>query len=257
MTSVNIKGVDVPCSAENEQIDILEIITKFRYFRDWIASLDDKITIKHIHFQNVDKSGGGKIMFVKFKCQAYYMNEPKPIPGIILLRGGAVSCLIELICGDKTFGLLVQQPRLAVGRCTLEAVAGMLDQDKVSGAVMKEVEEETGIVVQYQDLIDRTKCAHGEMLQGMESMVGLSDEYLRLYLCRLSVTSDEMKQLEGRITGLRDHGEYITLKILPWDQIWRETPDAKTLCSMFLREQLMKTGEIRPPIPYSQIISRK
>ena len=71
------------------------------------------------------------------------------IPGIVFMRGGAVSILPVLECGDERFVLLVRQPRLAVGFAAFpEIPAGMLDgSGKFSGVAAKELQEETGIEI--------------------------------------------------------------------------------------------------------------
>jgi ADP-sugar diphosphatase len=140
--SVKINNIDVICTAETPSIDINKIITSFQPFKDWLKSIDTNITVKSIHFQSVDVSQKGNVLFAKFKAVAFLKNESKPIPGIILLRGGGVGCLIELICEGQSFALLVQQPRLPTGKSNfIEICAGMLDgSNNLIGVAVKEVE---------------------------------------------------------------------------------------------------------------------
>ena len=86
------------------------------------------------------------------KCIAYVGDEKQPVPGIVLLRGSAVSCLIEIICDDKTYALLIEQPRLASGKSHFrEVVAGMLDGERnFTGGMVREVK------VRIHNLISET-----------------------------------------------------------------------------------------------------
>ncbi len=71
------------------------------------------------------------------------------VPGIVFMRGGAVSILPILQCDGQRHVLLCRQPRLPVGLAQFpEIPAGMLDgSGKFSGVAAKELEEETGIVI--------------------------------------------------------------------------------------------------------------
>jgi hypothetical protein len=35
--------------------------------------------------------------------------------------------------------------------------------------------------------------------------------------------------MKGRLSGLREHGEFITLSVVPMDQVWRVSADAKAM----------------------------
>lgn len=48
----------------------------------------------------------------------------------------------------------------------------------------------------------------------------------------------EIDELEGKLTGLRDHGESITLKLVSFDDAWKASPDAKLLSSLALYQAL-------------------
>jgi ADP-sugar diphosphatase len=48
----------------------------------------------------------------------------------------------------------------------------------------------------------------------------------------------EIDQLEGKLTGLRDHGESITLKLVDMETAWQQSPDAKLLSSLALYQSL-------------------
>lgn len=47
------------------------------------------------------------------------------------------------------------------------------------------------------------------------------------------------------VLGVLDDGEVITLDIVPLADLWRLTPDGKTLAALYLYEKLVGTGQIK------------
>ena len=138
---IKINGKDVSYTTETPSINVQDIVTRFIPFKDWCSSVDPNIRITNIHFQQVDISRSSTILFLKMKCTAFFGEETIPIPGVVFLRGNAVSCLIEIICQGQTYALLIEQPRLATGRSHFrEVVAGMMDGDSAfAGSMVREV----------------------------------------------------------------------------------------------------------------------
>lgn len=64
------------------------------------------------------------------------------------------------------------------------------------------------------------------------------DEFLRLFVCVKHLDASEINKLEGKLTGLRDEGESITLKIVSLKDAWKLSPDAKLLSSLALYNAL-------------------
>lgn len=130
----------------------------------------------------------------------------------------------------------------------LELPAGMLDgEGGVAGIAVQEMKEECGIVVKESDLIDLTQLAYGENSDGICPSPGGCDEHIRLLYLEKNVTKQELENMKGRLSGLRDHGELITLQVVPFDDIWKLTADAKALCALFLLQQLRREEKV-PPI---------
>ena len=140
MQTLTIHNQEIPYTTETASINVTDIITKFVPWKDWCDSLDSNIKLKHIHFQHVDVIHD-RIIFLKMKCTCYVGEESKPIPGIVFLRGSAVSCLIEIVSEGKTYALLIEQPRLASGKSNLrEVVAGMMDGERnFTGGMVREI----------------------------------------------------------------------------------------------------------------------
>jgi diketogulonate reductase-like aldo/keto reductase/8-oxo-dGTP pyrophosphatase MutT (NUDIX family) len=180
------------------------------------------------------------------------------LPGICFLRGNAVSIFVALYCEDgSVHSLLVDQPRIPIGRVScLEVPAGMLDDESetVAGIAVKEMEEECGIKIKPSHLVDLTELAFDDAFKaGRIPMMAVApspggcDEFCRLMYLEKKATKQELEDMKGRLSGLREHGEFITLSVVPMDQVWRVSADAKAMMSLFLIEQLRRDGKLPAP----------
>jgi len=214
-------------------------------FMEWLASIskEKRIEISSLHVQSLDMFGP-KVGFIKFKAEPKI--DGKPIPGIVFMRGGSVAVLVILKNGEQEFALVVKQPRVSVCLSDLvEIPAGMLDgSGNFAGVAAKELKEETGIEIKQSDLVDMTEIVYGDNYPGMYPSCGGSDEFNRLYLFQKDVTDEQLKDLDGKLTGVAEEGEMIKLKILPFKNLWRASPDAKSLAALCLYEKLAKMGRI-------------
>ncbi|KAL6556333.1 Nudix hydrolase 14, chloroplastic [Orobanche gracilis] len=166
------------------------------------------------------------------------------IPGIVFARGPAVAVLILLESDGETYAVLTEQVRVPVGKLIVELPAGMLDDDKgdIVGTAVREVEEETGLHLNLDDLVDLTAFLHPSTGCKVFPSPGGCDEEISLLLYRGSVDKGIIKQLQERETGIRDHGELIRVHIIPYRDLWRMTPDAKVLTAIALYEMAMRDG---------------
>lgn len=157
-----------------------------------------------------------------------------------------MAILLVLECGGQQYTLLTKQPRVPIGDVAFpEIPAGMLDGDgNFSGAAAKELREETGLAIPSSELVDLTGLAYGDAYKGMYPSCGGCDEFLRLFLHRKEMTEEELTALQGKLTGLREEGELITLQVLPLDDLWQATPDAKALSALLLYSKLLAAGKI-------------
>lgn len=67
-----------------------------------------------------------------------------------------------------------------------------------------------------------------------------------LFLYRGSVDKEIIRQLQGKETGLRDHGELIRVHVVPYKNLWRKTADAKVLMAIALYEMAKRDGFLPP-----------
>ena len=150
--------------------------------------------------------------------------------------------------------ILTIQPRIAGGTLAFaEIPAGMLDGGTFSGGAAKEIEEETGLKVKESELIDMTALAiadseisNGERLQkAVYPSPGGCDEYIPLFLCEKRIPRAQMEEFRGKLTGLREEGEKITLKLVPLKDLWRAgARDGKTLAAWALYSGLKAEGKL-------------
>ncbi|KAL1921899.1 uncharacterized protein VTP21DRAFT_10541 [Calcarisporiella thermophila] len=253
MTTITVFDTKVPIKAAHADIDP-QAVLQFQPFKDWLSGLSQEqerrqgeLRLKEIELQSVDKFQSGKIGFVKFKVDAELKETGKSLPGIIFMRGGSVSILIILRTENKDFTIVCVQPRLAVPTLEMSEIpAGMLDgSGKFAGKAAEEIKEETGLEIKEDELIDLTELAYKETsYRGIYTTAGASDEFLRLFVCVKPIKEAEVHKLEGKLTGLRDHGEAIKLRIMPLDELWK-IPDVKALSTLALMESLKKAGKIK------------
>ncbi|OJD23745.1 hypothetical protein ACJ73_04899 [Blastomyces percursus] len=267
----------------------------FPPFKIWLSTLQHSLSrqanpfhefhaspyiLRHIQIQAVDFFGGDRLGFVKLKADVSNDHGEK-LPGSVFLRGGSVGILLILQPSDvpknseaDKHAILTIQPRIPAGSLAFpEIPAGMLDDSGTfaSGAA-KEIEEETGLVILQDELIDITALANSLVKRGqkqetigrgegaagrkdtngngeekLQTGVYLSpggcDEFIPLFLCQKRMARKEIERLHGRLTGLRKEGEKITLKVVKLEDVWREAwRDGKTLAAWALYRGLKDEG---------------
>lgn len=130
------------------------------------------------------------------------------------------------------------------------------DSDSFSGAAAKEISEETGLDVPASELINLTELAlqrspqrpsenEEELQDGLYPSPGGSDEFISIFLWQKRVPREELDEWRGKLTGLRDEGEKITLMLAKLEDLWKVgARDGKTLAAYALYEGLKRTGRI-------------
>ncbi|KAF3396072.1 Nudix hydrolase [Penicillium rolfsii] len=276
ISTFTLPGLNLPVNSTPDLAR--DELSSFPAFKTWLATLqkslarqsnpshefhDDPYVLRGIDIQAVDRFGGGRLGFVKLKADVSNGRGEK-LPGSVFLRGGSVGMLLILqpddIPSSQENGkqaILTIQPRIPAGSLAFaEIPAGMLDDSGTfAGGAAKEIKEETGLQVQQSELIDMTSLAsglaegsseNGETLQkAMYPSPGGSDEFIPLFLCQKRMPRRDIEELQGKLTGLRDHGEKITLKVVPLEDLWKEgLRDGKTLAAWALYKGLREAGKI-------------
>jgi len=122
----------------------------------------------------------------------------------------------------------------------------MLDEDKdFVGPAAKEMMEETGILIHQDSLVDLTEMAFqkNQEYKGVYPSAGGCDEFIRLFLFRRIVGRKALDVLAQRLGGADEH-EMIKLRLVPYETLWRDAPDAKALSAICLYEKLSANGEL-------------
>lgn len=174
----------------------------------------------------------GKQLFALLSTDS--RNEAgQPLPGVVLLRGHFVSVLTELVAHEtgKAYLLLVRQRRIANGAWFYEHPAGMCDDvaDPLPIA-LKELEEETGLTAQAQELTRLNQ----ELIY---SSPGVLDEGGYFFSLRRVLPLAEIQALEARETGAAGEHEHINLKLATWAEALGLIKNGMGLLHMFLHQQ--------------------
>ncbi|RVX09024.1 Nudix hydrolase 14, chloroplastic [Vitis vinifera] len=224
-------------------------------FKQWLKNMQSEagvlsngaMSLERVLIQGVDMFGN-RIGFLKFKADILDKETGKKVPGIVFARGPAVAVLILLDSEGEIYTVLTEQARVPVGKRILELPAGMLENDRGDfiGTAAREVEEETGIHLNLQDMVDLTAFLDPSTGCRLFPSPGGCDEEISLFLYKGSVSKETITQLQGKKTGLRERGELIKVHVVPYEKLWRVTADAKTLSAIALYEMAKKEGLLPP-----------
>lgn len=126
------------------------------------------------------------------------------------------------------------------------------DSGTFSGGAAKEIEEETGLKIAENELTDLTSLAIPPSSQKEECLrqaiypsAGGCDEFVPIFLWQKRVPRDTLKEWQGKLTGLREQNEKITLMLSPLEQLWKfGGRDAKALAGYALYQGLRSEGQI-------------
>lgn len=149
--------------------------------------------------------------------------------------------------------ILTLQPRIpAASLAFAELPAGMLDGNTFAGGAAKEIQEETGLVVPESELINLTELAlpapaeREDLQAAVYPSPGGSDEFIPIFYWQKRVPREQLKEWQGKLTGLREHGEKITLMLTRLDELWRHGGrDAKALAAYSLYHGLKMENKIK------------
>lgn len=276
--TIDFSGASIPIELPDDiGLEELENWTAFRKWKETLRqnlSLQDnekhsfhkhRYTLRRIRIQSVDRFGPRKIGFVKLKANIERDEIPegandaevrssRALPGIAFLRGDSVAVLMILRpigSSQERYVVLTEQPRIPAGSLTfLEIPAGMIENESFQFAAAREMQEETGFKVSAGDLINMTALALQESKQAEQNLTkamytspGGCDESIALFLWEKELDRMEIEDLRGKLRGLRKQDEMVTLRVRPYEDLWKEgARDAKTLAAWALYEGLNKSG---------------
>lgn len=179
--------------------------------------------LRDIKIQSIDRFGK-RIGFMKIVAKITN-SEGEFLPGAIFLRGASVGMLVLLQPDDLPAGsqkekhvILTVQSRVAAGGLQfVELPAGMVDKGSFSGTAAKEIQEEIGLEIPEDELINLSElaipaCHEGEEQspRAMFPSAGGCDEYIPIFLHEKRVPREQLDEWTGKLTGLRSEGEKVS-----------------------------------------------
>lgn len=157
--------------------------------------------------------------------------EGDKIPPVCFLKGEVVCMLICLIDPgtQEKFLLLVRQRRIAEGAHTWEHPAGMVDDVKspLDTAVI-EIQEETGLTIRPEDLIDLNAGKR------FFPSTGTSDEAIYFFACELTMTAEQRARWDKQSTGTTYEHERIVTEVVPFLEAHRRITNTNGLLLNYL-----------------------
>ncbi|KAI1655927.1 hypothetical protein F4813DRAFT_149167 [Daldinia decipiens] len=242
----------------------------------------DPYALRGITIQSFDLFGRAprqRLGFLKFIADIKN-SAGETLPGSVFLRGASVAMLVMLVPDDVPAGhedderyvVLTVQARIPAGSLAfVELPAGMVDEGGTfAGTAAQEIKEELGLEIRaselrcLSDLVattgsieskaneDTNRDENGGEGEGDENLpqamypsAGGCDEHIPIFMHERRVPRETLQEWTGKLTGLRDHGEMITLKLVPMRDLWREgARDAKCLAAVALWEGLRREGKL-------------
>ncbi|KAI1404747.1 hypothetical protein F4819DRAFT_483243 [Hypoxylon fuscum] len=233
---------------------------------------EDPYSLRSVTIQSFDLFGSEprqRLGFLKLTADVSNGAGEK-LPGSIFLRGPSVAMLVMLIPDDVAPGqeeddryvILTVQPRIPAGSLEfVELPAGMVDEEGTfAGTAAQEIQEELGLDIPASELRclsdmaagvqegaaeDAEESAGENLPAAMYPSAGGCDEHIPIYMHERRVPREQLSEWTGKLTGLRDHGEKITLKLVKMKDLWREGGrDAKCLAAVALFEGLRRENKL-------------
>ncbi|KAF2446692.1 NUDIX family hydrolase [Karstenula rhodostoma CBS 690.94] len=254
-------------------------ILNFRGFDTWQKTLQsslkrqkfsdhefnaDPYELKSIEIQSYDLVGRlealphqKRPLFIKLRAKVENAKG-EDIPAVVFLRGGSVAVLIIVRPTDsldERYVIMTEQARIPAGSLSfMEIPAGMIDpkDDSFGGTAARELEEEVGLKLKEQDLINMTELAlkgheTEESLQNaMYPSPGGCDEFISIYLWEKEMDRMQIDGLRGKLGGERSEREHIRIRLLNYEKLLQVgARDGKTLAAWSLYEYLKRTRQIK------------
>ena len=179
----------------------------------------------------------GEILFSMVNLDASLPEGGKILP-LCMIKGEVVTVLVCFIDKEtrERHLLLVKQRRICDGSMLYEHPAGMVDKDdKPLAVAIKEVKEETGLVVTESQVIALNQAP-------WYPSTGTCDEAMYFFCCELEMTKEEMSAYHDKFMGVENENECIITEIVPLKQAMTLITNTNGLLNIFL--YLQHKGEI-------------
>jgi ADP-sugar diphosphatase len=204
----------------------------------WVNDIDPTWIVHSLEIQSVDRLPSGRILFIKLKADITHPNGHMPAM-IVVLRDYAVSALTILTCENMKYVLLVDQARVPVGNTISESVAGLIDDNaSPESVILRELEEEasgvTRLGITATDIIPLLD-------KPFYLSPGIINEAIYPFLVEKEISRTVLDAYQGLKQGLEEEHEYITVKIVPLDEVTHHCYCATTLAMLYLYQRRLLT----------------
>lgn len=198
-------------------------LSQSRTFTNWLLTFDPSLKVLWLSEEwSYWRRKTGELVFAIFHV-AYIDDVGKEKISLFFFRSDSAASLLVLedIKSRKKFIVFIEQIRGPVGGKILEIPAGTLEEGESPAATMaREIKEETNLEVRPDEL---------EFLGTYYFSPGACTEQITLYYCEKECVGLEIKELQNRLAGLREHGENTKVKIYSFDDFEKlKIRDAKT-----------------------------
>jgi len=243
--------------SEGVDADKVRKALKSEMFQEWreAISQNDRMVVTAVMFQCIIFDESDQIKFLKIDSKCYNMAEyvtwlsdpklvPKGIPGISFMKGATIAVLI-VIPEDEDYTVLAVHPRVAVAELRVpEIPTGQFSPSgEFSGPVASLIKEKLHFKIDMKNLVDLTQLAFGDSFRGVYPSAGGCDEYVRLFLYRHEgANKKDLKEWKSKCTGKMDGAEPLALKLCLLSDLWKESPDAKSLTALGIFTRLKRCG---------------
>jgi len=200
--------VDVISDSCSEEI--MDKVLACPKFLKWMQNIDRKHhLISSVTIRDVVMFGP-KPGFILAQAALKDRDTGMEVPGCVFIRGASV-CIFVLLQDSATgqmFMVITEQYRAPVGGFIREVPAGMLDErtGDFKGVAASELQEELDITINQSEL---------KHLGQFWPSPGGCDENIDCYLLHRTVSSADIAEMNGKITGKFEENEHIKLVIIP------------------------------------------
>lgn len=242
MLSILINSTTVPIEYKDNSLETIILILKEPKVQEYFSNIQPVIVPSKINILS-HYMFGKTVGFVFMNIESIHKYTGKKLAGVVFIRGGSVACLI--LIKNKDTGVLnyikLIQTRVACGGEIEEICAGMLDRcnvtDKImmKGAMINEIEEETGIKVSCNGVPNKNPFFQFNYLEELGEFYpsgGCCDEIIKTYWYMCEMSNHEIELLQGSLIDRDDTTEYIKIVIDKFtiDSIIK-TKDSKAICA--------------------------
>ncbi|MBX7241517.1 MAG: NUDIX hydrolase [Bacteroidia bacterium] len=216
-----------------------EKLTESHKYRVWQRNLlRNGLTIHGVEELYTKHRHNGEVLFSLVNLDASLPEGGKILP-LCMIKGEVVTVLVCFIEKEtkERFLLLVKQRRICDGSMLYEHPAGMVDKDdKPLAVAVKEVKEETGLMVTEEQIIALNQ-------EPLYPSTGTCDEAMYFFCCELEMSHSEMDAYHDKIMGVEHENESIITEIVPLKDALRLITNTNGLLNIYM--YLQYKGEIR------------